>query len=308
MLTFVLKRLGASVIPLLIVTFGVFSLARLTGDPSALYLPLSATPEERAAFAERHGFNEPIWEQFLVYLRNLGGFDFGTSLWTTESSLDRVIQAFPVTLSLMTVTLAVSLSVAIALGCLAAYRPNSVFDRAATLVSLVGASMPEFWFALMAILLFAVTLQWLPTSGTLGPEAWILPVLTLVIRPTGILTQVVRGEMISALSAPYVKVARSIGASTRQVIFNSALRNALIPAVTVAGDIAVSLLGGAVITETIFGWPGIGKLVIDSILMRDFAVLQTAMIVIALSIVLLNILLDVLYGLLDPRVRTAIVR
>ncbi|MDW6066117.1 ABC transporter permease [Streptomyces sp. FXJ1.4098] len=159
----------------------------------------------------------------------------------------------------------------------------------------------------MGVLVFGVTLDWLPTSGTLGgPEIWVLPIATLLIRPFGVLVQVVRGSMVGALSAPYVKVARSKGADAKRVVFGHALRNAVTPVLTVAGDLTVGLVNGAVIVETIFGWPGIGKLMIDSILQRDFAVLQAAVLITAVTIFALNILVDVCHALIDPRVRQAV--
>ena len=170
---------------------------------------------------------------------------------------------------------------AVLIGSLAAYRPNSLADRIASFLSMTAASIPDFWFAIMGVLVFGVSLGLLPTSGTGGGEVWVLPIATLLIRPFGVLVQVVRGAMVGALSAPYVKVARSKGASEKRVVFGHALRNATTPALTVAGDLTIGLVNGAVVVETIFGWPGIGKLMIDSILQRDFAVLQAAVLLTA---------------------------
>jgi peptide/nickel transport system permease protein len=298
------RRILSSAVPLLVVVFGVFFLARLTGDPANLYLPLSATPQMRADFAAQHGFDQPLLWQFADYLKQLAHLDLGTSLRTTEPAADAVLRAFPATLQLAGVTMLVAVSGAVVVGSLAAYRPNSAADRIASFLSAMAASMPDFWFAIMGVLLFAVTLEWLPTSGTAaGAASWVLPVVTLLIRPFGVLVQVVRASMVSALSAPYVKVARSKGADEKRVVFRHALRNAGAPALTVAGDLAVGLVNGAVVVETIFGWPGIGKLMIDSILQRDFALLQAAVLVTALAIFTLNILIDIGYALLDARVR-----
>lgn len=216
---------------------------------------------------------------------------------------EAALRAFPATLQLAGWTMSLSIVGAVAIGSLAAYRPNSAMDRVASLLSSTAASVPDFWFAIMGVLVFAVSLGWLPTSGTSGAAAWVLPVATLFIRPFGVLVQVVRGAMITALSAPYVKVARSKGASEARVVFGHALRNAAAPALTVAGDLAVGLVNGAVVVETVFGWPGIGKLMIDSVLQRDFAVLQAAVLLTALVIFALNILVDLCHALLDPRVR-----
>ncbi|MDT0344286.1 ABC transporter permease [Streptomyces litchfieldiae] len=303
MLTFLRHRIASSALPLLVVILGVFFLARLTGDPANLYLPLSATPEMREAFAAHNGFDDPLIAQFGDYLRQIVQFDFGESLRTAQPADEAVLRAFPATLQLAGFTMLLAVIGAVVVGSLAAYRPNSPADRVASFLSATAASTPDFWFAIMGVLIFAVQLDWLPTSGTAGSAAWVLPVATLLIRPFGVLVQVVRGAMVSALSAPYIKVARSKGASERRVIFKHALRNAGAPALTVAGDLTVGLVNGAVVVETIFGWPGIGKLMIDSILQRDFAVLQAAVLLTALTIFALNILIDVCYALLDARVR-----
>ncbi|WAE75890.1 ABC transporter permease [Streptomonospora nanhaiensis] len=306
MLVFLRRRIISGALPLLAVVLGVFFLARLTGDPANLYLPLSATPEMRAEFAARNGFDQPVAVQFLDYLSQIVRLDFGESLRTAQPAAQAVLQAFPATLQLAGATMAIAVTAAVVVGSLAAYRPNSLADRFAGLLSSASASVPDFWFAIMGVLVFAVTLNWLPTSGTDGMGAWVLPIATLLIRPFGVLVQVVRGSMVSALSAPYTRVARSKGADEKRVIFVHALRNAAAPALTVAGDLAVGLVNGAVVVETIFGWPGIGKLMIDSILQRDFAVLQAAVLLTAVTIFALNILIDACYALLDARVRQGV--
>jgi peptide/nickel transport system permease protein len=301
---FLRKRVTSSAIPLVSVVLGVFCLARLTGDPVDLYLPLSATPEQRAEFAAKHGFDDPVLTQLWDYLSQAVRFDFGESLRTGQSAGSMVLEAFPVTLQLAGVTMLIAILAAVLIGSLAAYRPNSATDRVASFLSMVAASIPDFWFAIMGVLVFGVGLELLPTSGTIGgPEVWVLPIATLVIRPFGVLVQVVRGSMVAALSAPYVKVARSKGAGEKRIVFGHALRNAATPVLTVAGDLTVGLVNGAVIVETIFGWPGIGKLMIDSILQRDFAVLQAAVLLTAVTIFALNLLVDVCHAVLDPRVR-----
>ncbi|MFC7328444.1 ABC transporter permease [Marinactinospora rubrisoli] len=307
MTAFLGKRVLSSAIPLLFVVLGVFCLARLTGDPVNLYLPLSATPEQRAEFSAAHGFDQPIAVQLWDYLGQLAHLDFGESLRTGQPAAEMVLAAFPATLQLAAVTMLIATAGAVVIGCLAAYRPNSLADRICSFLSMTAASIPDFWFAIMGVLVFGVTLGWLPTSGvTGGPEVWVLPIATLLIRPFGVLVQVVRGAMVAALASPYTKVARSKGAGEARVVFGHALRNAAMPVLTVAGDLAIGLVNGAVVVETIFGWPGIGKLMIDSILQRDFAVLQAAVLLTAVTIFVLNILIDVCYALLDARVRHAV--
>lgn len=303
MITFLRKRILSSAAPLVVVILGVFCLARLTGDPANLYLPLNATAQMREEFSERNGFNLPLWQQLVDYFSGVIRLDFGESLKTGESAASMALRAFPATLQLAATTMIIAVIGALIIGSWAAYRPNSIADRIASFMSMTAASVPDFWIAIMGIWIFAITLGLVPTSGAAGPASWILPIATLVIRPFGVLVQVVRGAMVTALSAPYVKLARSKGASEVRVVTHHALRNAAAPALTVAGDLAVGLINGAVIVETIFGWPGIGKLMIDSILQRDFAVLQAAVLLTAVSIFVLNILIDIGYALLDSRVR-----
>jgi peptide/nickel transport system permease protein len=304
MITFLRRRIVSSAIPLVFVVLGVFVLARLTGDPVNLYLPLSATAEQRAEFAAEHGFDQSILAQLWDYLGQVVRLDFGESLRTGQPAGEMVLTAYPATLQLAAVTMLIAIAGAVLIGSLAAYRPNSLADRASSFLSMTAASIPDFWFAIMGVLVFGVSLGLLPTSGADGGmEVWILPVATLLIRPFGVLVQVVRGAMVGALSAPYVKVARSKGASEKRVVFGHALRNATTPVLTVAGDLTIGLVNGAVVVETIFGWPGIGKLMIDSILQRDFAVLQAAVLLTAVTIFVLNIVIDICYALIDARVR-----
>jgi peptide/nickel transport system permease protein len=303
-LRFLWRRVLTSALPLFVVFIGVFFMARLTGDPVSLYLPVGTSADVKQAYAHAHGLDKSVLSQLGSYFKGvLLHLDFGTSLRTGQPALSMALHAFPQTLKLAGATMILAVIISVVLGSWAAYRPDTIFDRLSSLLSMTAASMPEFWFALIGILLFAVTLRWVPTSGEAGGLSWILPIATLLIRPVGVLTQVVRGAMVSALSAPYVKLARSVGASRYRIVTRHALRNAATPALTVAGDLAVGLVNGAVVVETIFGWPGIGKLMIDSILLRDFATLQAAVLVTAVTIFLLNIVIDVLYALLDPRVR-----
>lgn len=283
----------------------VFFMARLTGSPADLYLPIDAPNEMREEFARLHGFDRPLWQQFLGFVSSLLVLDFGTSLRQGLPAIDLVLAALPTTLLLAFWSIGIALVVAVITGALAAWRPNGVFDRIATLLSLIGASLPNFWIAIVGVLVFAVQLRWVPTSGTGTATQWILPVAVLAIRPCGLIVQVARSTMISVLSAPYVKTAQAKGVPRRAVIFVHALRNAMLPVITVAGDQAAGIINGAVIVETIFGFPGVGRLMIDSITYRDFAVIQAGVMVTAVAIFLLNVLIDLAYALLDPRTRTA---
>lgn len=308
MLVYLRKRILSSALPLVVVILGVFALARLTGNPASLYLPLSATEQMRADFTARNGFDDPLPLQMAAYFGGIFRLDFGESLRTGEAAAAMALRAFPATLQLAATTMVLAIVLALIVGCWAALKPNGIADRISSLLSMAAASIPDFWLAIVGIWIFAITLGWVPTSGVSSGSAWILPIATLLLRPFGVLVQIIRGAMVSALSEPYIKLARSKGAGDFRVITHHALRNAAAPALTVAGDLTVGLVNGAVVVETIFGWPGIGKLMIDSILQRDFAVLQAAVLLTAIAIFVLNILIDLGYAMLDARVRPATVK
>lgn len=301
-LEFLVRRLFFAFVALFALLVLVFLSSRLTGDPAYLFLPDTATEAMREQFREVNGFNEPLIVQLGNYLWNALQLDFGMSMRRNIPAMEAVLEAFPWTLRLAGVTVVLAMLVAMTIGPLAAYRPGSIFDRLASVLSLAAASMPDFWLAILAILIFAVHFGVLPTSGTGGLIYWVLPIGVLMFRITGTTTQVVRGSMISSLASPYVKAARAKGMPERRIIFLHALRNSVIAAVTVAGDQTRGLINGAVIVESVFGWPGVGKLMIDAIAQRDFAVVQAAVLVTAAAIFLLNILLDLIYTLLDPRI------
>jgi peptide/nickel transport system permease protein len=298
------KRVLHSVLALIGLLVLVFFLARLTGNPADLYLPIDAAPELRQQFSAEHGFNDPVIVQFGHYVGAALHLDFGQSLRDGRPALGIVLAGAPWTLMLAAITMVISLALGIVIGSLAAAKPGGVFDRVTTFLSLMGVAAPNFWIGIVGILVFAIWLRVLPTSGTGGPLYWILPVTVLALRPCGILAQVVRASMIGALSSGYVKTARAKGVRRRSIIFVHTLRNAMLPVITVAGDQAASLVNGAVIVETMFGFPGIGHIMIDAILYRDFAVVQATVLVIAIAVFILNLVIDFAYAALDPRVRT----
>lgn len=300
---FLSQRTAQSLIALAGLIVLVFFLARLTGDPTNLYLPLDAPQEVREAFRLKYGFGDPFIVQFGRYLEGLLTLDFGESIRKARPATDVVFEALPWTLTLAVVTMILAIGGSILIGSLAAAKPGGPFDRTASIITLAAASAPDFWIAITGILLFALALGWLPTSGTGTVWHWILPLSVLLVRPFGLLVQVVRGAMITALSSAYVKTARAKGVPERRVIFVHGLRNSMLPVITVAGDQAAGIINGAVIVETIFGFPGVGKLMIDAITQRDFAVVQAAVLITAFLIFAMNILIDIAYAILDPRVR-----
>ncbi len=303
MFYFVGRRLLYSVLSLVALVAGVFFIARLTGDPTNLYVTLNASAETRLAFAERNGFNDPLIEQFARFVANLLQFDLGMSLRQNRPAIEVVLEAFPTTLLLALVSMTIATVLAIVIGACAAWRPDSAFDRIATVLSLAASSLPNFWLAIVGVMIFAVQLRWLPTSGTGGVLHWILPVTVLVVRPLGVIVQVMRSSMLTALSSAYIKTARAKGVPGHTILFGHAVRNALLPVITVAGDQATGIINGAVIVETIFGFPGVGKIMIDAITFRDFAVIQAGVIITGMAVFALNILIDIAYALVDPRIR-----
>ena len=303
MMSFIGNRSLSSAVSLIGLIVLVFFLSRLTGDPTSLYLPLDASLESRENFRRLHGLNDPLLVQFGRYVVDLLRFDFGDSLRKARPALDVVLAAFPWTLMLAAISMSLVTISAIVVGSLAAFKVGGFFDRLSSILSLIGASAPDFWIAIVAIFFFSVSLGWLPTSGTGTLWHWILPIAVLFIRPFGLILQVVRGSMIAALSSAYVKTARAKGVKDRAIIFVHALRNAMLPVITVIGDQAAGMLNGAVVVETIFGFPGVGKLMIDSILQRDFTVVLASIMITATAIFVMNLLIDLAYAALDPRIR-----
>lgn len=303
MMSFIGNRSLASAVSLIGLIILVFFLSRLTGDPTSLYLPLDASLESRENFRQLHGLNDPLIVQFGRYVLDLLRFDFGDSVRKARPALDVVLAAFPWTLMLAAIAMFLVTVSAIVVGSIAAFKVGGFFDRLSSIFSLIGASAPDFWIAIVAIFFFSVSLGWLPTSGTGTVWHWILPISVLFIRPFGLILQVVRGSMIAALSSAYVKTARAKGVKDRAIIFVHALRNAMLPVITVIGDQAAGMLNGAVVVETIFGFPGVGKLMIDSILQRDFSVVLASIMITATAIFVMNLLIDLAYAALDPRIR-----
>jgi peptide/nickel transport system permease protein len=281
----------------------VFFVTHLLGDPARLMLRPEATEEQVQALRDTLGLNDPLLVQFGRYMSDLSRGDFGDSIWQRVPALPIVIDRIPATLYLSAVTLVIAFPLAITLGIISAVRPRSLADRFVTFISLGGISTADFWIGLMLILFFAVQLGWLPTSGYGGLDYVILPALALAMRPMGRISLVVRSSMIDEMSKPYVTTARAKGLKERVVILSHALKNGFIPVLTLAGDEAAVLLNGAVVIETLFGWPGVGILLIQAIERRDLPLIEASVLTIAVMIVTVNLVVDVMYSMLDPRVR-----
>ena len=298
-----MRRLFHSVIVLLGLVVAVFFFTHMLGDPARLMLRPEATPAQVEAVRERLGLNDPLPEQFFRFMGGAIRGDFGDSIWQRAPALPIMLERLPNTLYLAGVTILVALPLAALLGIVSALRPGSIVDRSSTVVALAGVSIADFWLGLMLILFFAVNLGWLPTSGFGGPEYVILPALALMVRPLGRISQVIRSSMLDQLGQPYVTTARSKGLSERVVVTLHAMKNAAIPALTLIGDETAALLNGAVVIETVFGWPGIGLLLIQAIERRDLPLIEACVFAIAVMIIVANLLVDLAYTLFDPRIR-----
>jgi peptide/nickel transport system permease protein len=306
MTRFVLQRLRHGVLSLLGIVVLVFILARLTGSPARLYLPEDASDALVAQFDAENGFDRPVFEQLLLFLGGLARLDLGQSLMYGQPALAVALQRYPATLQLALACMIVATLLGILIGALAAERRGSWFDGSSRMGTLVALSVPDFWVGIMGIAVFAVYLGVLPTSGAAGPEYWILPLATLALRPIGILAQVVRTSMIEALDSEYIRVARGKGVRKVSLLFQHALRNAAIPIVTVAGVLAAQVVNGALVVETVFGWPGIGDLMVTAIKGRDFAVIQAVVLLTGAAIIVLNFFIDLTYSWLDPKIRLGV--
>jgi peptide/nickel transport system permease protein len=303
MFAFIATRLLHAVAVVFGVAVAVFFLIRLGGDPTALFLPPEATLEEISRIRSQMGFDRPLAVQFLEFLRRAVTFDFGLSLRYEQPAMGLVLERFPATLELSAAALALSLVVALPLGIVTAMRRGRLTDRAGLLFSLVGQSFPVFWLAIMLILLFSETWRLLPPSGRGGWQNLVMPAIALAAYSTAIITRLLRSSMIEVLQSDYIRTARAKGLGTAPVIFVHALRNAAIPTLTVVGLQVGALLGGAVITEEIFAWPGVGRLAIQAIANRDFTVVQAFVVFMAVLIVGINLTVDLAYAALDPRIR-----
>lgn len=303
MLAFIQRRLTASIVTVIGVVVVVFFLARLTGSPVDLFFPQGASPERIEAFNRAYGLDKPLAQQFSIFVIKAVQGDFGQSVWQQRPALEAAWGEMPITLLMAVIAMTISVVIALVLGSLAATHRFGLVDRVVTYISLVAGSIPSFWFALVSILIFAVTLRWLPTSGSGSPAAWVLPVATISLGPIAVLSQVVRGAMIDVLSSAYIQNARARGYTSRRLVYHHALRNAALPIISVAGDIAAGMVNGVIIVGVVFAFPGIGKLIVDAILNRDFPVLQASVFVVGVTVILLNLLIDLIYVLVDPRVR-----
>lgn len=303
MRAWVVSRLAQTVLVVFLSLSAVFVMVRLGGDPVLLFMPMDIQARDVEEFRERLGFNDPLAVQYARFMASVARGDFGESLRYRQDALGLVLERLPATLLLAATAMGLTLLVAVPLGVLSAIRRNSVLDHVATVVTVLGQATPGFWLGLMLIFLFSVRLGWLPTGGAGTVAHLVMPSVVLAAFFAARIARLTRSSVLDALGEDYVKTARAKGLGEGRVIGKHTLRNAAIPIVTLAGLEAGQLLGGAVITETIFAWPGLGRLTVQALLNRDFPVVMASVSFTSIVYTLLNLAVDLLYGWLDPRVR-----
>jgi len=297
------RRLAQTAVVLVGITLVVFWVIRLSGDPVLLMLPADASQQDIQRLRELLGFDQPVHIQLWRFMERVATGDFGTSLRFQEPALALVLDRLPSTVLLAFTALSVAGVIGLPLGVLSAVRRNSVWDHAAMAVALLGQSMPIFWTGIMLITIFAVALDLFPSSGSGTIRHLVLPTAALGFLSTGRVTRLVRGRMIEVLGEDYVRTARAKGLTESCVLYRHALRNCLLPVITILGLELGSTLGGAAVTETVFAWPGVGRLIVSAIFARDYPLVQAAVLVVAVMFVVVNLVVDLLYAVIDPRVR-----
>lgn len=316
MLIYTLNRLLYLIPVLFLLTIVVFAFVHcLPGDVIDVLAGQEGTvdPAVRQALEQEYGLDKPVYVQYFVWLNRVLHGNFGTSLVTRRSIATEFFKRIPATLYLALVGTVISLCIAVPLGTMAAVKRNTPLDYGAQVISLMGISIPEFWFALLCVLFFSLYLGWLPSSEYYSPvdNVWlsikhmILPAAALGIRQAAITTRLTRSTMLDEVQKEYVDTARSLGLPEHKVIYQYTLRNAMIPTLTISGLQLAQLLGGTVVIETIFAWPGVGRTLFEAIISRDFPVIQAGVLILGLAVMLINLLVDLMYRVLNPRVRLA---
>ncbi|MCM3740335.1 ABC transporter permease [Oceanobacillus luteolus] len=299
-----LKRSVLQIVPtLFILTLIVFGLVYVAGDPVSMMLPENATAEDRALLEEALGLNDPFFVQYLNYIKDLITGDFGNSLQYREPALQLVMERLPATLTLSLMAMGIAIIISIPLGIYAALKRNSFLDFIISGVSILGKAMPNYWIGIMLILFFAVMLPIFPVSGAETPIHFVLPSVTLGVALAAEMTRLIRGSVLEVLEQEFVQTARSKGQKEFIVVLRHVFLNSLIPVVTIVGIQFPQLIGGAIVVETVFSWPGVGRLLLFSIGASDMAVVQAIVFVIALITIVANLITDAVYRILDPQIK-----
>jgi peptide/nickel transport system permease protein len=304
MKSYIIRRSLQSVLICLAISLVTFLLLFLATDPALMLLPPEATVQEVESFKERMGLNDPIMVQYLRWLSRLVLHgDFGNSFVIDKSASALLLERFPATMELAIGGLVVALFISIPLGIIAAIRKHSLVDNFATLIAVLGQAMPLFWLGIMLIIIFGVWFKLLPTSGREGWSSLILPAITLGGYLAPISMRLTRSKMMEVLTQDYIRTARAKGLKESAVMIQHAFRNAAVPVIVIIGMQFGALMGGAVVTETVFGWPGVGRLAVQAIKTGDIPVVQASVIILAFMIVMVNLLADVITALMDPRIK-----
>ena len=305
MSAYILKRLLQGVVAIVGALLIVFVAQRLSGDPVALMLPMDAGEEEFAAMRAALGLDRPLPLQFAIFLGHALQGDFGQSYQWESAAMPLLLDRLPATLELALAGLVFALLLAIPLGVVSALHRGGIVDRAAKLFAMLGQAVPGFWIGLLLILFIAVELQWLPAFGRGGLSHLVLPAIALGWYPVAAMTRTLRSAMLDILDSDYVRMERAIGLPERWIVWRYALRNAMVPLVTMIGVYFANMLGGAFVIEVVFAWPGVGRAVVDAVFARDFPVVQAGVVLAAVVFVVVNLVVDLSYGLIDPRIRHA---
>lgn len=305
MLRFLTTRLARAVVTIVMVVTFAFVVLRLSGDPALLIMSVDAPPEAIAAFRQAWGLDEPLWLQYAKYFSAILHGDLGRSMRDGRDAITLVAERIPATLALTLPALAIKLSIGIPAGVYAALHRNSLTDRVVMSLAVLGFTVPSFVLGLLLVLVFAVQLGWLPSGGQDSWRHAILPIITLGAGGAAVLARFTRSAMLEVLGQPYIRTASAKGVPWRAVIRDHALPNAAIPTVTIVGFMVGSLIAGAVVVESVFSWPGVGRLLVVAVANRDLAVVQCILLLVAGTMVASNLVVDLLYGALDPRLRQA---
>jgi peptide/nickel transport system permease protein len=302
---YIVQRLLQGVVLLFLVATLVFFLGRLTGNPVDLMLPEGSTPEDRIAMMRALGLDGPLLHQFVIFIGNAVHGDLGTSIRMREPTVDVFFSRLPNTLALIPWAILLAMGLGIPLGVIASLNRGNLLDRVAGTIAVLGIATPGFWLGIVLIFVFSVQLGWLPSGRMGGPEHYVLPVITLAVFLIAGFMRIVRSSMLEVLDSEFIKLARIKGLSEGMAIWKHCLRNALVPVLTLWGVFVGNLITGAIITETVFAWPGIGRLTYEAVIYRDFPLLQACIILKAMLILIINLGVDILYAYVDPRIRLA---
>jgi peptide/nickel transport system permease protein len=298
-----LRRLGQALLVLWLVSLVVFFIGRISGDPITILSPLDASSEDMDALRQRLGLDRSLVVQYAFFAGNALKGDFGTSIWQQQPALTLIVQRIPATLQLTAAAMLIAIGLGIPLGILAALKRGSLLDRGTTVLAVLAQSVPNFWLGISMILVFAVTLQWLPSSGRGSMEHLLMPAVTLSANALAQIARLTRSGMLDVLSQDFVRTASAKGLRRRIVVLRHAFPNAALPIATVVGLQVANMLGGSIVVESIFAWPGLGQLAILAILRRDYPLIQATVLFVAAVVLLVNLMVDLSYGLLDPRIR-----